>query len=199
MRPVGANREVPVDVRIVCATNVDLQEAVEQGRFREDLFYRLDVVHLEVPPLRSRGTDVLLLAAAFLERLGQRDGRTPPKLPPHITARLLAYDWPGNVRELLNLLERVMALSVDDTVREEDLPTRMRQEGAVGVTTPDPTEPATVLPMAEVEKRYIQKVLALLNGNKSKAAEALGLDRSTLYRKLQSYGAQGADEPTSDG
>ncbi|MFZ5442760.1 MAG: sigma-54-dependent transcriptional regulator [Myxococcota bacterium] len=186
VRPLGASREVPVDVRIVCATNVDLREAVEQGKFREDLYYRLDVVHLEVPPLRARGTDVLLLAEAFLERLGKRDGRLAPKLPPEIAARLMAYEWPGNVRELLNLLERVMALSNGDTIREEDLPDRVRRGGPAVI--PDAAEPATILPLAEVEKRYILKVLGLLKGNKRKAAEALGLDRSTLYRKLQTYG-----------
>ena len=186
VRPLGANKEIPVDVRIVCATNVDLRDAVEKGRFREDLFYRLDVVHLEVPPLRSRGTDVLLLTSAFLERLGQRDGRAAPRLPPAIASRLLSYEWPGNVRELLNLLERVMALSTGDSILEEDLPERVRRGGPT--ITPDAAEPGTVLPLEEVEKRYILKVLGLLNGNKRKAAEALGLDRSTLYRKLQSYG-----------
>ena len=191
VRPLGGNREVPVDVRIVCATNVDLEEAVEQGRFREDLFYRLDVVHLEVPPLRARGTDVLLLADTFLQRLSKRDGRPAPKLTPDIAARLLAYEWPGNVRELLNLLERVMALSTGELIRVEDLPERVRRGGPT--ITPDAAEPGTVLPLAEVEKRYILKVLGLLDGNKRKAAEALGLDRSTLYRKLQAYGEGGAE------
>ena len=186
VRPLGANREIPVDVRIVCATNVDLRDAVEQGRFREDLFYRLDVVHLEVPPLRSRGTDVLLLAEAFLERLGKREGRAAPRVPPHLAARLLAYEWPGNVRELLNLLERVMALSIGDTIQEEDLPERIRRGGLAVI--PDAAEPGTVLPLAEVEKRYILKVLGLCDGNKRKAAVALGLDRSTLYRKIQAFG-----------
>jgi two-component system, NtrC family, response regulator AtoC len=191
VRPLGGDREVPVDVRIVCATNVDLEEAVEQGRFREDLFYRLDVVHLEVPPLRSRGTDVLLLADTFLQRLSQRDGRPAPKLPAEIAARLMAYQWPGNVRELLNLLERVMALSTGGLVREEDLPERVRRGGPT--ITPDDAEPGTVLPLAEAERRYILKVLGLLEGNKRKAADALGLDRSTLYRKLQAYGEAPTD------
>jgi two-component system response regulator HydG len=188
VRPVGANREVPVDVRIVCATNVDIQDAVEKGRFREDLFYRIDVVHLEVPPLRSRSADVLLLAHAFLARIAQRDGRAVPQLAPEATEKFLSYEWPGNVRELLNCLERAMALSSDDVVRLKDLPERVAQSATVVV--PDPTEPATILPLHEMEKRYILKVLALNKGNKRRTAELLGLDRSTLYRKLQQYGHQ---------
>jgi two-component system response regulator HydG len=187
VRPLGANREVPVDVRIVCATNVDLLEAVERGRFREDLYYRLDVVHLEVPPLRSRGTDVLLLAQAFLARLAQRDGRPLMTLAPEVAQRFLSYEWPGNVRELLNALERVAALSVTDVITVEDLPDRIRDHMGAPVE-PDVSEPATLLPLAEMERRYILKVLAALDNNKRRAAEVLGLDRSTLYRKLQLFG-----------
>ncbi len=186
VRPLGANRETPIDVRIVCATNVELREAVEKGRFREDLYYRLDVVHLAVPPLRSRGTDVLLLAEAFLARIAQRDQRPSPVLSPEVSERLLTYDWPGNVRELYNLLERLMALGSGPTARIQDLPERMRQP--MLTVTPDAAEPSTFIPLAEVEKRYILRVMAALNGNKRQAAETLGLDRSTLYRKLQNYG-----------
>ncbi len=192
VRPVGSDREFPVDVRIVCATNVDLQAAIEQGKFREDLYYRLDVVHLEVPPLRSRGTDVLMLAQAFLERLAKRDQKPVRALSPEAAQCLLGYDWPGNVRELLNVLERSLALTEGDTVRLVDLPERLRTPQASAL--PDPTEPATMLPLAEMEKRYILKVLELKKGNKRQAADALQVDRSTLYRKLAQYGAGGGEE-----
>ena len=191
VRPLGANREMPVDVRIVCATNVDLRDAVAKGRFREDLYYRLDVVHIAVPPLRSRGTDVLLLAEAFLSRMAARDQRPAPVLSPEVSERLLAYDWPGNVRELYNLLERLMALGGGPTARLQDLPERLRQSPTVA--EPESGEPATFVPLAEVEKRYILRVMAALKGNKRQAAETLGLDRSTLYRKLQAYGSSSSD------
>ena len=154
VRPLGADREVPIDVRIVCATNVDLVEAVERGRFREDLYYRLDVVHLDVPPLRTRGTDVLLLAQAFLSRLAEREGRPVARLSAEVAERFLAYDWPGNVRELLNSLERVTALSTGPTIMVSDLPDRIRERPMTSVE-PDPTEPSTILPLAEMERRYI--------------------------------------------
>jgi two-component system, NtrC family, response regulator AtoC len=186
VRPLGGDREVAIDERIVCATNVDLVEAVEQGRFREDLYYRLDVVRIEVPPLRSRGTDVLLLAQAFLARLAAREGRPVPALAPEVAQRFLAYEWPGNVRELLNALERAVALSSSDAVRVTDLPARLQR--LEPVATPDAAEPGTLLPLAEMEKRYILKVLATLGGNKRRTAEVLSVDRSTLYRKLQQYG-----------
>jgi len=192
VRPVGSDREFPVDVRIVCATNVDLQTAIEQGKFREDLYYRLDVVHLEIPPLRARGTDVLLMAQAFLERLAKRDGKPVRSLSPEAAQRLVEYDWPGNVRELLNLLERSLALTDAPQLRLEDLPERLRTPSATPL--PDPTEPATLLSLAEMEKRYILKVLQLKQGNKRQTADALQVDRSTLYRKLAQYGHGGGDE-----
>jgi two-component system response regulator HydG len=187
VRPVGGNKELSVDVRIVCATNVELSQAVEQGRFREDLFYRLDVVHLEVPPLRTRGTDVLMLAQAFLSRLAKREGRPVLALSPEVAERFVSYDWPGNVRELLNCLERVVALSGSEVISLEDLPPRVKDHARAGTVVPDASEPALMLPLSEMEKRYILKVLEGLKGNKRRAAEVLGLDRSTLYRKLQTY------------
>ncbi len=196
VRPLGGNREVPVDVRIVCATNVDLLEAVEQGRFREDLYYRLDVVHLEVPPLRTRGTDVLLLAHAFLQRLAEREGRAVLTLAPEVAERLVSYDWPGNVRELLNCLERVVALSANDVIRLVDLPDRLRETTRRHAVELDVSEPSSMLPLAEMERRYVLKVLDALKGNKRQAAKVLGLDRSTLYRRLQSWGQPSADSET---
>ncbi len=186
VRPVGADRELPVDVRIVCATNADLNAAVAAGRFREDLYYRLDVVHLEVPPLRTRGTDVLLLAQAFLARLAKRDSVPERTLTPEAAQRLLDYDWPGNVRELLNVLERAIALSDGPNLRVDDLPERLRDSRASQL--PDEFEPSTLLPLAEMERRYILKVLALKKGNKRQTADALEVDRSTLYRKLAQFG-----------
>jgi two-component system response regulator HydG len=160
------------------------------------------VVHLEVPPLRARGPDVLLLAQDFLRRLAEREGRKVPRLSPEAAQAFLAYEWPGNVRELLNALERALALSHGEVVRAEDLPDRIRQGAPVVV--PDASEPATLLPLAEMEKRYILRVLATLQGNKRRTAEVLGLDRSTLYRKLQQYGqgvaaSEASAEPHSKG
>lgn len=183
VRPLGANKEIAIDVRIVCATNVDLPEAVAKGQFREDLYYRLDVVHLEVPPLRARGMDVLLLAQAFLERLARREERAVPKLSPEVAQRFVSYDWPGNVRELLNSLEHVVALSTSEVVRLEDLPERLRAQRSAPFS--DAAQAEAFVTLEDMEKRYIQKVLAAFNNNKRRAAEVLGLDRSTLYRKLQ--------------
>jgi DNA-binding NtrC family response regulator len=187
VRPVGGDREVPFDVRIVVATNRDLATAVEEGRFRQDLYYRFDVVHLEVPPLRARTGDALLLAQHFIEGFAARGGKRVTGLARPAAEKLLAYDWPGNVRELQNCMERAVALTRYEQVTLEDLPERVRgwRPSQIVLGSDDPSELA---PLEEIERRYILKVLGAVGGNKTEAARVLGLDRKTLYRKLERYG-----------
>ena len=190
VRPVGANAEVPFDARIVTATNRDLEREVEDGRFREDLFYRVNVVKVDLPPLRERGGDVLALAQHFLNGLAARSGRPPLSVSPQAAERLLSYGWPGNVRELENSMERAVALARFESVTVEDLPEKIRAYRAdrFVVAADDATE---IVTMEEVERRYILRVLSLMAGNKTRAADVLGMDRRTLYRKLDRWGVPG--------
>src|SRR5690606_2490159 len=186
VRPVGGNTEVPFDARLITATNRDLETEVAERRFREDLYYRINVVRIEVPPLRARGNDILLLAQHFIERAAQRSGKSVVGLVSAAAEKLLSYDWPGNVRELENCIERAVALTRFDQVTVEDLPEKVRnyQSSHIVVASDDPNE---LLPMQEVERRYIQRVLKSVGGNKTQAAKVLGFDRRTLYRKLDRY------------
>ena len=190
VRPVGANHEIPFDARIVAATNRDLEDEVDEKRFREDLFYRINVVKIDVPPLRERGGDVLLLAQHFLEQFAERNGKPTLELSTPAAEKLMAYDWPGNVRELENCMERAVALARFDQITVDDLPEKVRAYRAERfvVAANDPTE---IVTMDELERRYILRVLSLVGGNKSRAAQVLGFDRRTLYRKLERYGATG--------
>jgi two-component system response regulator HydG len=192
VRPVGASSEIPFDARIVTATNRDLEAAVADGTFREDLLYRIDVVRVELPPLRARGGDVLLLAQHFIDKLGATDdGRAEhPRvqgIDPGAAEKLLSYEWPGNVRELENCIERAIALARLDRIVVDDLPPKVRdfQPRHVVVSAEDPDQ---LLALDEVERRYIARVLELLGGNKSQAARVLGVDRRTLYRRLARHG-----------
>jgi len=188
VRPLGTDREVPFDVRIVAATNRDIESAVAEGRFREDLFFRLNVIHVELPPLRARGNDVLLLAQHFVEQCARSSGKHVLGLVTAAAEKLLAYTWPGNVRELQNCIERAVALTRFDRLVVEDLPQKIRsyQTSHVVLAADDPSELAT---MEEVERRYVLRVLNAVGGNKTLAAQTLGFDRRTLYRKLERYGA----------
>ncbi|MEZ4405278.1 MAG: sigma-54 dependent transcriptional regulator [Polyangiales bacterium] len=190
VRPVGADAEIKVDVRVVAATNRDLETAVEERRFREDLYYRLNVINIALPPLRSRGSDILLLARHFMARFAERAGRTITALAPDAAQRLMDYAWPGNVRELQNAMERAVALARFDQVTVADLPEKVQQyrRSHVLVAGDDPSE---LVPLEEVERRYILRVLEAVGGNKSLAAQTLKLDRKTLYRKLERYGVRG--------
>jgi two-component system response regulator HydG len=183
VRPVGGDQEQPFDARIIAATNRDLETEVEDKRFREDLFYRINVVRIQVPPLRSRGSDVLLLAQHFLQRY-QSGVQRVVGLKTAAADKLLSYPWPGNVRELQNCIERAVALAQTDHVGVDDLPERVRDFRAarIAIESSDPTE---LLPMEEVERRYILRVLEAVGGNKTLAAQVLGFDRRTLYRKLE--------------
>jgi two-component system response regulator HydG len=169
VRPVGATEEVPFDARIITATNRDLESAIEDGRFREDLFYRINVIHIELPPLRARGGDALTLAQNFLGEVAVRSGKAVPGITESAAERLLAYDWPGNVRELRNCMERVVALMRGDRVDLADLPPKIRdyRSGHILVAGNSPHE---LQPLEEVERRYILRVVEACKGNKSQAA-----------------------------
>jgi DNA-binding NtrC family response regulator len=189
VRPVGSNSEVPFDARIFAATHRDLEAEVRAGRFRQDLYYRINVVCVDVPPLRERDGDILRLADHFLERFCMRAGRSRVRLSTQVAERLLAHDWPGNVRELENCMERLAALSRYDIAICSDLPASVRgtvndERSVIGDL------PEGLLDLAELERNHILKVLDRLKGNKSRAAELLGLDRRTLYRKLDVYRKQ---------
>jgi len=192
VRPVGGEGEIAVDVRIIAATNRDLESAVEEGRFREDLFFRVNVVHIEMPPLRSRGNDLLLLAQHFVREFAGRSGKRVIGLSSAAAQRLLDYSWPGNVRELKNCIERAVALTDYDHLSVDDLPERVRdyRPSHVLVISETPSELAS---MDEVERRYILRVLQAVGGNRTQAAKILGIDRKTLYRKLESISPRGAD------
>ncbi len=184
IRPVGSAEEVGFDARIVTATNRDVEAAAEEERFRQDLLFRIDVLRVEVPPLRARGSDVLLLAQHFLRECVARAGREVTGISRGAAEKLLGYHWPGNVRELQNCIERAVALTQHEQILAEDLPERIRdyRRPHVLVAGEDPSE---LVSMEEVERRYIARVLEAVGGNKTLAARILGFDRKTLYRKLE--------------
>jgi two-component system response regulator HydG len=186
VRPVGGDTEVPFDVRLISATNRDLQSAVADGLFREDLYFRIDVLHLELPPLRARGNDVVLLAQHFIREFAASSKKEVVGLSTPVAQRLLAYPWPGNVRELRNCIEGAVALATCDHLMLEDLPAKVRDYSPshVVIASQNPSELVT---MEEVERRYVRRVMEAVNGNKTLAARILGLDRKTLYRKLEGY------------
>lgn len=189
VRPVGSDKEAPFDVRVLTATNRDLETAVAEGRFREDLFYRINVIGLQLPPLRSRGTDTLRLAEHFLKQFAKAEGKSIEGLAEGVAEKLLGYSWPGNIRELRNVMERAVALTRYDKITIEDLPEKISNftGGTVFIGGLDPSE---LVPMEEIERRYISHVLDATGGNQTQAARILGLDRKTIYRKLK----RGADE-----
>ncbi|MFO0645502.1 MAG: sigma-54 dependent transcriptional regulator [Polyangiales bacterium] len=183
VRPVGGNREAPFDARVIAATNRDLEDDVRTTRFREDLYYRIAVVGIEVPSLRARIQDVPVLAQHFVKRFAERFGKKVVGIAPPALQRLMTYPWPGNVRELENSIERAVVLTRFDHLTVDDLPERVRATSSLPdpvLTTADGTE--ELLTLAELERRYIHRMMVLVGGNKSRAARILGLDRRTLYR-----------------
>ena len=184
VRQVGSDKETAFDVRVLTATNRDLETAVAEGRFREDLFYRINVIGIELPPLRSRGTDILRLAEHFQKQFAKNEGKPVTGLAEGVAEKLLGYSWPGNVRELRNVMERAVALTRYDTITIEDLPEKVRnfQGGTVFFGGLDPTE---LVSMEEIERRYINHVLDAVGGNQTQAARVLGIDRKTIHRKLK--------------
>lgn len=192
VRPVGSSEERAFDVRLLAATNRDLESDVEAGRFREDLFYRINVIRVDLPPLRSRGTDVLLLAQHFTRQIAKRFDRPVTGISEATARKLLTYDWPGNVRELRNAIEHAVVVTQFEKLAVEDLPDRIRAHKATQLIVAG-NDPAEFVPMEEIERRYILHVLNAFGGNRTKTAQVLGLGRKTLYRKLQNYGVAGQE------
>src|SRR6185312_6940858 len=189
IRAVGSTRSTNINVRILAATNRDLESAVQQGTFRRDLYFRLNVLTLRIPPLRERKQDIPLLAGHVLERVARTTGvhRT---ISDDALRRMLDYEWPGNVRELENCLERACALSSSATLQIGDLPTGLRNLANEDYPTLETTPQAHgILPLAEMEKRAITQAIEQLHGDKLEAARRLGIGKTTLYRKLKEYGA----------
>ena len=203
VRPVGSNTTISVNARIVAATNRDLDAEVESKRFREDLYYRLNVVQIHVPPLRVRGNDVLLLARAFLEKFAERSGKNLTGISDEASLKLLYYDWPGNVRQLENAMERAVALTRTEQIELEDLAERITRHDSRGAVV-ETAELEHLPTLEQIERRHIELVLKVERGNKTQAAKLLGIDRRTLYRKLAQFdegspmGGAGVDTDMSD-
>ena len=187
IRPVGSTKRVPINVRILAATNRDLEQSVAQGSFRKDLFFRLNVLSLRIPPLRERRQDIPLLATSIMERLSQNSGRGH-ELSDDAMKALLAYDWPGNVRELENCLERCCAMTSGPVIHTVDLPSSIT--GAPQHLTTAAATESRILPMVEIERNAIMSAITQLNGDKLTAAKLLGIGKTTLYRKLKEYGVE---------
>jgi two-component system, NtrC family, response regulator AtoC len=194
VRPVGGSESVKVDVRLVCATNRDLEGEVKAGRFREDLYFRINVVTVKLPPLRERPADIPILVDHFLAKIGRREGQPASSMSQEALEVLCQHAWPGNVRELENAVERAVAMSKGEVILPSDLPAEVHGGSVAHSTSIIDDRP----PLSELERRYIALVLAEAGGNKKKAAERLGIDRRTLYRALERHGvmiATGDDEP----
>jgi two-component system response regulator HydG len=187
VRRVGADREREINVRVVAATNRDLEQEIAAGRFREDLYWRLNVIHLRIPPLRERPLDIPLMIDHFLNKMAERTGNPPFNVTPEALAILTAYSWPGNVRELENAIESAVALAEGWLITPDDLPHRISSGGQTSTLLARGRERR--LTLQELEKEYIMETLRLTKGNKSRAAEILGFDRRTLHRKLDEYRA----------
>jgi len=204
VRPLGATRSQKVDVRVVAATNKDLEQNLSSGAFRQDLFYRLNVIHIHLPALRDRADDILPLAEHFLVTSAGKAGKDVRGFHELAKKALFTYGWPGNVRELENVVERAVALVEGPMIRVDDLPPLLATSAARRPAEAQSAQAADVeadpftaalargLTLAELERDYIMKVLAAEGGNKTRAAQRLGLDRKTLYRKLEEYNASGA-------
>lgn len=187
VRPVGGDNEIPFDARILTATNRDLEAAVEEGRYREDFYFRINVIQLDLPPLRSRRTDVLLIARSLLSTFAREMNKNVTDFLPSVAERFLNYDWPGNVRELRNVLERAVALTEFERLIVDDLPERIR-DYRQSTFRIDTSNPADLQTLEAVERQYIQRVLESVQGNRTEAARILGVNRKTLYRRLKQDG-----------
>lgn len=193
IRPVGSTKRVPINVRILAATNRDLEQAVTQGTFRRDLYFRLNVLSLRIPPLRERRQDIPLLIGHFLERMTRTSGQEKGLSDDALKA-MLAYDWPGNVRELENCLERSYAFTSGPTIHVTDLPREIANLAIVQSSSGNGSEHGNghgkIIPIAELEKQTILRTIMELNGDKLQAARLLGIGKTTLYRKLKDHAAQ---------
>ena len=184
VRPVGSTERVSIEIRVIAATNRDLDAAVRQRQFRQDLFFRLNVVQIKIPPLRERKSDIPLLVNSFLEKFSDENGDTR-KITEDAMARLIAYDWPGNVRELENAIERAVALGSGTILHTGDLPTNLQHGTSERMPQND-----ELLPLDELERRAILRALREAGGDKLAAARLLGIGKTTLYRKLKLYESQ---------
>ena len=190
---VGGDRPLPVDVRLIAATRRDLEAQMRAGQFRQDLYYRLAVVVIALPPLRERTDEVAPLARHFLEQSARRHDRAPPRLTDEALAFLLAYPWPGNVRELRNVVERAVVLANGPRILPAHLPAEVTASPA---RHRPPPETDRTLTLREIESRHIAHVLALTGGNRVRAARLLGIHRNTLRRRMQEYGISGSGRGT---
>jgi two-component system response regulator PilR (NtrC family) len=198
--PVGAQAQVAVDVRIIAATNRDLEAEVAGGNFREDLFYRLNVIRVQMPPLRERSEDLPMLADHFLTRFAESLNRPQCKLSPSAMRRLLAHPFPGNIRELENMIEHAVALAESDTIRETDLPLEARNGNPLGVASPADRSIGPDIDWMQVgssnldreletiERRLLEEALRRAGGVRKKAAEILGINYRSLRHRLSKYG-----------
>jgi two-component system response regulator HydG len=191
VKPVGSTDRVPISTRVIAATNRDLEASVRQGTFRQDLYFRLNVVQIKIPPLRERKSDIPLLVSAFLEKFSDHGGPTRT-ISEDAMARLIAFDWPGNVRELENAIERAVALGSGPILHVGDLPTNLQY--GTGERMPQSDE---LLPLDELERRAILRALREASGDKLAAARLLGIGKTTLYRKLKQYDAQSRSQAGS--
>src|SRR5437879_5199891 len=187
VRPVGSTKRITINVRILAATNRDLEQGVSQGTFRRDLYFRLNVLSLRIPALRERRQDIPLLIAHFLERLSRASGLERSLSDEGLKA-MLAYDWPGNIRELENCLERACALTSGPVIQVGDLPSSIYSVRPGPLASGDLS--SKIIPIAELEKQTILGAIAQLNGDKLMAARLLGIGKTTLYRKLKDYTSQ---------
>jgi DNA-binding NtrC family response regulator len=185
--PIGASLPVPIDVRLIAATNRDLEAEVHAGRFRLDLFYRLNVVHIPLPPLRERQDDIAHLVEHFVQHYGRQYGVAPKRMTPEALERLTHHTWPGNVRELQNAIERAFALSNADTIAVTDLPAAITD---AAWPAPLPADGEALPTLGAAEARLIAAALRASGGNKNEAARVLGIDRQRLYRKIEKYGLE---------
>lgn len=185
--PVGDTKPIQVDVRLIAATNADLEAEAKTGRFREDLFYRLNVLPINIPPLRDRKDDIPLLAEHFVQKFAARNSKELDGFDSNALKALEEYNWPGNVRELENSIERAVLLSKDEHILVEDLPVKILESENTGVVSDDKPQTPT---LESIEKAYIYYIMGQAKGKKAKAAKILGIDSSTLYRKLERYKLQ---------
>jgi len=176
---LGGNKEIQSDFRLVCATNRNLEEQVREGRFREDLYYRIKVFSVELPPLRERAEDILPLARHFVSKYARSMGKREKAFTPEAVTLLESYRWPGNVRELENAIERAMVIGKDEAIQPRDLPLRVENG-----SPPDSTS------LEALEKEHIIRVMREMEGNVTRSAKVLGIDRATLYNKMKKYGIQ---------
>ena len=201
-RRVGGSADITVDVRVIAATHRDLARAVAEGRFREDLYFRLNVVPIEVPPLRERAGDIELLGQHFIDHFCRDLGRPPVRLHPEALRTMVAYAWPGNVRELKNVIERVVLLEAEDEIRPEHLPAELTR-GPAGPAAVAPASrpfpPGVVRPLVEIERLAIEHALGVCEGNKTRAAQLLGISRQTLRTKLKEFALGDDTEDGADG